>query len=222
MELIHAVFEPQGKEPHPTILALHGWGANCQDLLGLAPHLCGGRFLVICPQGALEMEIGPGITGYGWFPLRSGGPADIPAILSARKQLKAFLDACATRYPIDPNKLIVLGFSQGGVMAYSLALGEPERFSAVAVLSSWLSKEFVNTFTNLAGSQHPPTLIQHGTHDELIEVNRARESVEIARNLRIPVTYREYNMGHEISQRSLADLSAWLEEKVLSPIVMAV
>lgn len=222
MQLIHSIFEPQGEGPHPTIVALHGWGANALDLLGLAPHLCDGRFLVICPQGPLEMEIGPGAVGYGWFPLTLGVPPDIPAILTARDMLKTFLDSILTRYPIDRNKLVLLGFSQGGVMAYGLVLGEPDRFSAATILSSWLPQELANAFTNITDSQYCPTLIQHGSHDELIEIDRARESVETARNLRIPVTYREYNMGHEISQRSLLDLSAWLEEKVLSPIVMAV
>jgi predicted esterase len=52
-------------------------------------------------------------------------------------------------------------------------------------------------------------------------VERARDSVERLRELRVPLTYREYDMGHEITPRGLTDLSAWLEEKVLSPIVLA-
>jgi phospholipase/carboxylesterase len=150
-----------------------------------------------------------------------GGPTDIPSILSAREKLREFLELAQTRYPIDRNKLVVLGFSQGGVMAYSLALGEPGRFAAAVVLSSWLPQELGDTFSTAATNQHPPILIQHGSRDELIAVDRARESVETLRNLRIPVTYREYDMGHEISQKSLTDLTAWLEEKVLSPILIA-
>lgn len=221
MQLVHTVFEPEGEGPHPTVLALHGWGANAMDLLGVAPHLCSGRFLVICPQGPVEVPLGPGAVGYGWFPLSLDAPPDVPAILAARDNLRLFLDACATRHPIDRRKLVVLGFSQGGVMAYGLALAAPERYSAVAVLSSWLPQEFVNTSPNIVNSQYPPMLIQHGLHDELIEVDRARQSIETLRNLRIPVTYREYDMSHQISQRSLADLSAWLEDKVLSPIILA-
>ena len=45
MHLIHAIFEPRGDGPHPTILALHGRGANALDLLGLAPYLGGGASL---------------------------------------------------------------------------------------------------------------------------------------------------------------------------------
>ena len=144
MQLAHALFEPPGDGPHPTILALHGRGANAQDLLGLAPHVCGGRFIMLCPQGPLEVPLGPRAVGYGWFPLMMDRPPDLPAIVGARDRLLAFLDAAMKRYPIDRKKLVALGFSQGGVMAYGLALAEPERFAAVAVLSSWLPKELVN------------------------------------------------------------------------------
>lgn len=219
MELLHTIFEPRGEGPHPTILALHGWGASALDLIGLASYLCSGRFLVICPQGPLEMSIGPGAVGSGWFPLTMGSPPNVPAILSAREQLRTFLDSCLVRYPIDRKKLIVLGFSQGGVMAYSLVLNQPERFAALLALSSWLPQELVNALSAPVNGQGLPTLIHHGSQDELIAVDRARDSVEILRNLRVPVTYREYDMGHEISPRSLGDLSTWLQEKVLSPIV---
>jgi phospholipase/carboxylesterase len=145
-----------------------------------------------------------------------GGPPDIAAILSTRDKLRIFLDECVARYPIDPKKLIVLGFSQGGVMAYSLALENPERFAAVAVLSSWLPKELAAMLSIGDGAKSLPVLVQHGSQDQLIEVARARDSVEALRGLKIPVTYREYEMGHEITPKSLADLSAWLEEALLS------
>jgi phospholipase/carboxylesterase len=216
MHLIHTIYEPAGSGPHPTVLALHGRGANSLDLLGLAPYLCNARLLMICPQGPVETPIGPGAAGYAWYPMTMGGPPDIAAILSTRDKLRIFLDECVARYPIDPKKLIVLGFSQGGVMAYSLALENPERFAAVAVLSSWLPKELAAMLSIGDGAKSLPVLVQHGSQDQLIEVARARDSVEALRGLKIPVTYREYEMGHEITPKSLADLSAWLEEALLS------
>lgn len=221
MQLIHAVYEPRGEGPHPAIIALHGWGANGLDLLGLAPYLCGGRFLTLCPQGPLQTPIGPGAVGYGWFPLSLGDPPNVGAILAASEQLRAFLDVALARYPIDTRKLIVLGFSQGGVMAHSLALQEPQRFAAAVVLSSWLPHELAERLARPGVDSYPPMLVQHGSRDELIGVSRARESIEALRQLRVPVTYREYDIGHEISPRSLAELSSWLEEKILSPLVVS-
>jgi len=217
LQLIHTIYEPSGAGPHPTILTLHGRGANAFDLLGLAPYLCNGKFLLICPQGPLETPIGPGATGYAWYPMTLGGPPDITAILSSQQELQGMLGECLERYPIDPKKLVMLGFSQGGVMAYTLGLKMPQRFAALVALSSWLPQEaFEQAPTGAA--QSLPTLVHHGSRDELIDANRAHRSVEKLLEWRVPVTYREYDMGHEITQRSLIDLSAWLEEKVISPI----
>ena len=221
MELIHTVHEPSGAGPHPTIVTLHGRGANALDLLGLAPYICDGRFLVICPQGPLDTPIGPNAMGYSWYPMSMGGPPDVEAILISRKRLQQFFDECLKRYPIDPKKLVLLGFSQGGVMANSLALADPQRFAALAVLSSWLPEELLAQLSVPDSVQSLPTLIQHGSEDPMIQVGRARDSVERLRQLHVPLTYREYDMGHEISPRSLSDLSVWLQEKVLSPIVLA-
>jgi phospholipase/carboxylesterase len=214
LHLLHTVYQPGGAGPFPTLFTLHGRGANAFDLLGLAPHICAGRFLVICPQGPLETPIAPDMMGYAWYPMSLGGPPDVKAILSSQKQLRDFLEECLRHYPIDPGKLVLLGFSQGGVMAYSLALANPERFAALAVLSSWLPGELVAHLQIPAAAQALPTLVQHGTQDSMIEVGRARDSVEKLRALRLPLTYREYEMGHEIRPRSLMDLSAWLDEKL--------
>jgi len=184
--------------------------------LGLAPYLCKGKFLMICPQGPLETPIGPDAFGYAWYPMSMGGPPDIGAILSSRQMLQQFLDSCLQHYPIDAKKLVVLGFSQGGVMAYSLALSSPERFAALAVLSSWLPKDLIPELSIKEGVQSLPTIMQHGSQDQMIEVQRARDSVEQLRALRVPLTYREYDMGHEITPRGLTELSAWLDEKVIA------
>ena len=60
-----------------------------------------------------------------------------------------------------------------------------------------------------------PTLIQHGRADEMIPLSRAKESLEHLRELNVPVTFREYDCGHEITASSLEDLSEFLIKKVL-------
>jgi phospholipase/carboxylesterase len=220
MELIHTVWEPAGEGPHPTIIAMHGWGANALDLIGLAPYVADGRFMIICPQGPLEVPIGP-TRGYGWFPIRMGSPPDPEAIEEAVSATAKFVDSALERYPVDRRKLAILGFSQGGVMAYRLALANPSKYAGLVALSSWFPPELKETVADLEVLQRLPTMVQHGRADDMIEIARARASVEHLRELRIPLTYREYDCGHEITADGLQDLSEFLTSKVLSPIVMA-
>jgi len=221
MQLVHTIYEPPGPGPHPTLLTLHGWGANALDLLGLAPYLGGGKFLVLCPQGPLQVPIGQNAVGYGWFPLSMGGSLDLRSVVKACELVQNFLNEAIDRYPVDSKQLGIVGFSQGGVMAYSLGLGEPERFAGLAALSSWLPRDLLNILPDVPATEQLPVFIQHGKKDQAIDVGRARQSVETLRDLRVPVTYNEYDMGHEINGQSLSDLSTWLEEKILSPVVLA-
>ncbi|HYA34665.1 MAG TPA: alpha/beta fold hydrolase [Candidatus Binataceae bacterium] len=219
MNLVHSAFEPSSEGPHPTIIAMHGWGSNALDLLGLAPYIAGGRFLAVCPQGPVEVPIGA-IRGYGWFPLTMGAPPDPEKIDVAVVEAERFIEAALERYPVNRRKLVLLGFSQGGVMAFRLAFRHPEKYSALVAISTWFPPELKDG-VNVDAIRQLPTLLQHGRADDMIEIARARQSVEHLRELRIPLTYREYDCGHEITASGLDDLSEFLDSKVLSPILHA-
>lgn len=211
MDLFHVLQRPAGPGPHPTIFALHGWGANAHDLFGLSPHLLGGQALVICPQGPVEVPMGgPGARGYGWFPISGGRAPDPAAMVAASFQLRAFVDAAKQAYPVDPAEIYVLGFSQGGVMAYDLALGSPAEFKALVALSSWLPAELAARFRSTPAHAALPTLVIHGERDPMIPIARAHESRARLEALGITVAHGEYAMGHEINAQSLRDMAGWL------------
>ena len=218
MNLLHAAHIPVGDGPFPTVLALHGWGASAHDLLGLAPLLYDGHALVLCPQGPVEVPIAPGMHGYGWFPITGGGPPDPEEFERAAASLRIFLDAALECYAVDPRKLVVLGFSQGGVMAYDLALRDPSRFAGLAALSSWLTASLASELPKLPEHAGFPVLVMHGTEDPMIDIARARESRESLMPLGVALTYREYAMGHTIGPEATRDLVTWLRDKVISPI----
>ncbi len=214
MKLVHCAYEPAGSGPFPTIFAMHGWGSNAMDLQGLAPFVADGSFLVICPQGPVEVEIGA-VNGYGWYPMRLGPQPDPDKVDAAVATLSEFIDEASARYPVDRTRVVAAGFSQGGMMAYSLAVRWPERFAALVGIAT----AFPERLTELAGDRAAlgrlPAMVQHGRADQAIEIARARKSVEALRDLGIEVTAREYDCGHEVSADGIRDLSRFLEERML-------
>jgi phospholipase/carboxylesterase len=197
---------------------MHGWGSNAMDLQGLAPFIANGRFLVICPQGPVEVEIGA-INGYGWYQMRPGSHPDEEKVDAAVEQLRTFIEEASARYPVDRRKSVALGFSQGGMMAYNLAIRWPDQFAALVGISTAFPDFLVDRVTNHEAIQQLPTLVQHGRADEMLEIARARKSIETLRQLKVPVTFREYDCGHEVTADGVRDLSTFLVEKVLEPIV---
>jgi len=209
MDLLHCLYEPAGDGPFPTLVALHGWGASALDLLGLAPHLGGGRFLVLCPQGAVTVPVGPHMQGYGWYPLDLERPPAAAELERAVDVLATFIAAAGQRYPIDAKRLALVGFSQGGTMAYAAAARLGRRCAALAALSTWLPPP---PLVDAAALETLPVLVQHGAADDMVSVERGRAAVDDLRRAGSLVTYREYAMGHEINGQSLVDLDGFLRQ----------
>ena len=209
MQFIHVAWTPAGEPPFPTLFALHGHGAHALDLAPLAPLLAEGRVQVILPQAEFALDDAPLSYGpmYTW--MRREGDRALPGELErVTTDLSAFFDEASERYAVDPERTALMGFSQGGSLAYRLALSAPQRWCGAAMLSTWLSDE--------AGADvHPqaaelPLLVQHGTNDPLVTIDKGRDSRDRLEALGLNVDYREYRMQHELGRESLHDLSAWL------------
>ena len=221
MDLLYTAHVPPGDGPHPTILLLHGWGANAHDLLGLAPFLHGGEALVLSPEGPVAFEVGQGRVGFGWWPITQSREIDPQAFDAARQLVREFLDEACRRYPVDRRKIVVIGFSQGGVVAYDLVLGDPGRFAGLVALSSWLPEQLDSAIPTQDEHKNFPALVIHGTKDPMIPVERAQESRRrlIARG--VNVHYREFEMQHEVNPDALRELVVWLEDRVFQLIKLA-
>ena len=128
----------------------------------------------------------------------------------ARGALEGFLDDALKIHPIDPDRIVVLGFSQGGVMAYDLALGRPDRFKGLVALSSWLPEAVVQGLRPNPARAALPTLVIHGTRDPMIAIDNARKAKTQLETLGIQVAWGEYEMGHEINPAAARDLLGWL------------
>lgn len=215
-KLAYAAHVPAGEGPFPALIALHGWGATAEDLLGLAPMIHDGRAVVLCPQGPVRVPIGGGMTGYGWFQLVPGQPPDVEAFQAVAEASRRFIEESLERFPIDPGRIAVAGFSQGGIMAYELALRDPGRFAGLAALSCWFPEPLADLLPKLPGHEGFPVLVVHGTQDASVPVERAREAREALRSYGVALMYREFDMAHEIGRDALQVILRWLDQRAFA------
>ena len=124
---------PEANSKHPTILALHGRGSNEQDLIGLAPYLPQNLFW-ISPRGPHTL----GISSYEWYRVKIIGKPDPEQVASALQTIDRFIDEILITYPIDPQKLFLLGFSQGSILSMCYALTRPYRVAGVIAQSGYI------------------------------------------------------------------------------------
>lgn len=178
------------------------------DLLGLAPYLAGGRLQVICPEAEYAFQVGA--PSYTWFRPDDPGMRSEEEFERVAGLVHEWLDTAIEQYAVDRGRVVLLGFSQGGTLAYRLGLAEPARFRGIAALSTWLPDEAIAR-ADRAGAAQLPVLVQHGLNDPMIEIDRARQSRDRLVETGIEPEYLEYAMEHQINADSLMDLSRWLE-----------
>jgi phospholipase/carboxylesterase len=214
LSLPHRVeFPASAQSPHlssryPTILALHGRGSNEADLIGLAPHLSQGM-LWISPRAPLLLRPG----SYEWYRVHVIGRPDPEQVFSAIGTVDHFLDEILGTYPIDPQKVFLLGFSQGSLLSMCYTLTHPARIAGVIAQSGYIPNG-VDLKIDEVSIRGKPFILTHGQQDRLLPVEWARASRERLQALGVDLEYHEFQMGHSVSMESLEVIDKWLEKQL--------
>lgn len=216
-QLKYLTVDPDNYDPnkkYPMIVMLHGFGANMQDLAGIAPVLNPTGYVYAFPNGPEAMELGPGYVGYSWtHPERRRDPEEDA---KTRTMLNSFFKEVMEQYNVQPGNAVLGGFSQGGRMAYACGLGKPALFAGVMALSAAVfDTEPLRELLPTERTQ--PVFIAHGDADTTVSVDQARMTRDFLEAEGYHPVYNEYPMGHEISRALLSDMTTWLQE-VLPPL----
>jgi phospholipase/carboxylesterase len=210
--LEHLVFYPMTTAAqYSTIVALHGRGTDEYDLLPLIEALGLNNVLIISPRAPLRFSSG-GLSGaFAWYETSDEGEPHHETFQSSVAALRQFLAEVKAAYPVNPERLVLLGFSQGTVMAYAVALLNPDSFRGIAALSGYVPSRsgLVFKLQELNGLSF---FISLGKYDDVIPVKLARESAEFLKAAGANVAYHEYPMGHEVREETLRDLGAWIKK----------
>ena len=198
-------------DKNPLLLLLHGYGSNEADLFSFASELPD-EYYVISLQAPHDLSYG----SYAWYSINFNADAskfsDLDEARTSRALLLTTLDELVQSYPIDKQSVTLIGFSQGAILSYAVALSEPERIQRVAALSGYLNTEIaVDGFAqnNFSGLR---IFASHGTVDQVIPVEWARKAPETLAALGIRIVFHEYPIGHGVSPQNFFDLKNWLNQ----------
>ena len=211
MTLHHLVREPKIKlEKNPLLLLLHGYGSNEEDLFSFASELPD-HYYVISVRAPYDLQYG----SYAWYAIDFDADekkfSDLNQARSSRDVIADFIDELVANYPIDTNNITLIGFSQGCILSYAVALSYPEKIQRVVAMSGYFNTEIAkdnfekNNFSNLT------FFASHGSVDQVVPVDWARKAKPLLDNLGIENVYKEYPIGHGISPQNFYDFKNWLE-----------
>lgn len=209
--------EPHSGELRSIVVLLHGYGANGADLLGLADPL--GEHLpdtlFVAPDAP---EAIPGYAGgYQWFPIPwIDGSSEEEAergLMAASEDLNAFLDALMVDEDVLPEQVVLLGFSQGTMMALHVAPRREDEMAGIVAFSGRLlnpealSDEVVS---------RPAVLLIHGDQDDVVPPQSLPEAAEALQNAGWKDVYAHVMEGtaHGIAQDGLSVALAFMRDKL--------
>jgi phospholipase/carboxylesterase len=208
--LHYKIHQPAETEQKPgLIILLHGIGSNEDALFALKDNLPAG-FVVVSVRAPYQLSPGR----YTWFELShaDGKPVINPQQAEkSRLVLNTFITQLQERYKIDGSKVYMGGFSQGGIMSYSVGLTLPQKLTGIFILSSRLLPEvkpLIKAGPVLSGLR---VFIAHGTHDPVLPLHYAHEASSYLREMLPLMEYHEYDMEHQIINRELVDLNNWIQ-----------
>ncbi len=197
-----------GGKPDSLVVLIHGYGADGEDLLSLGktwssilPHT-----LFVAPHGPVVCEMNP--SGNQWFSLKDWNPARIlKELQTLTPSFNSYLDGLLKTHGLPPEKLALVGFSQGAILALHIALHRPKCAGVVAY-----SGAFVDDPTELKVA-NPPILLIHGMEDQVLLASFSQKAEERLKSLSVPVTLSLLpSLEHGIDGRGLGMGGAFLKE----------
>ncbi|GAB2769512.1 alpha/beta hydrolase [Salinimicrobium soli] len=212
LSLYHLVREPKvAVEKAPLLIMLHGYGSNEADLFSFAEELPD-ELLILSLRAPYPLPP----YGHAWYAIHwdntSGKFSDDEQAIESREKISAFIDEAIEAYPVDANNVTLVGFSQGCILSFAVALSYPEKVKNVIGMSGYINPGIIKKGWQKRDFSNLSVYSSHGSSDQVIPVVWARKTAPFLDSLGIANVYSEFPVGHGVAPQNFRELLKWLQE----------
>lgn len=197
------------KENAPLLIMCHGYGSDENDLFSFASELPDNIFII-----SLRAPYAMQPFGNAWYAINfdaeRGKWSDDEQATRSVNIIAKFIDYACDSYPVDPNNVTLLGFSQGTILSYAVALNYPNKVKNIIALSGYINQGIIPKTIDPSKVSHLNFYCSHGSSDQVIPVEWARTAPEYLKRNNINHVYSEYPVGHGVAPQNFFDFKAWL------------
>ncbi len=195
----------------PLIILLHGYGSNEEDLFSFAEEIPE-EYFIVSAKAPIAMQP----YGNAWYHITIDGDgvksSDNEGARESRDIIARFIDEIVAEYDVDKHNVTLLGFSQGTILSYAVALTYPEKVKNVIGLSGYINEEIIDLKSNPSYA-HLNIYNSHGTVDQVIPIDAARKTPGYLKNIGIESTLSEFPVGHGVHPTNFYEFKEWLQSK---------
>lgn len=215
-----------------SIIWLHGLGASGDDFAALVPELktllgaSVNNIRFIFPHAAeIPVTINGGVAMPAWYDIldmptqvKVGESAERKInqsqLLASAKDIQNLIDREIER-GVNSERILVLGFSQGGAVAYHAALTYPHSLGGLAGLSTYFPiLSAPNTFVPSPNNQNIDIQIYHGNIDPVVNQSLGLKAQSDLTTLGYQIQYHDYPMEHQVCYEQVKDIADWIQAKL--------
>jgi len=214
LSLHHLIRASNLKEGKPPVIFLfHGYGSNEEDLFSFAAELPE-KCCVISARAPYPIEP----FGNAWYAINFdasyGKWTDEVQAIASRDKILTFIEEACEAYQLDTSQVSLLGFSQGTVLSYAVALSYPEKIKNLIALSGYIDEKVLIEGYSEKDHSALNVYASHGQLDMVIPPEWAQRAPAFIKALNIDCLYEEFPVGHGVSPQNFYSFRKWLEDKV--------
>lgn len=202
----------KGRRP-PAIFLFHGYGSNEDDLFSFASELPSECF-IISARGPYPLPP----FGNAWYAINFdasyGKWSDEEQAIKSRNKIVHFIDEACEAYQLDKDNITLLGFSQGTVLCYAVALSFPDKVKNVVALSGYIDESILVKNYEKKDHKNLNIYASHGQVDQVIPSEWAQKAPILLKKLDINYKYEEFPVGHGVSSENFYSFRKWLENNI--------
>jgi len=196
----------------PLVVGLHGWGMNCDGFLRRLAPMAEAGLAVAAIQGPHQfyLDMGSKKVGFSWLTAyeRDNSVQDLHDLIENA------LDDLSGRMPYDPDRVFMLGFSQGVSIAWRYAVRTRRRLAGVIACCSDLPPDAA---AMLPSRTPVPVFLAHAVDDPLIPRDKLEQASAALTAAAWPHDALEYEGGHELAPAA-GRIAAWIRARANEPI----
>lgn len=214
LSLTHMIRPSNKSDKKPGVLFMfHGYGSNEADLFSFADELPGEVFVI---SARAPFELMP--NGYAWYAIQydpiGGKWSDDKQAVKSRELIVSFIDEAIEAYNLNAEDITLLGFSQGTILSYAVALSYPDKIKKVIALSGFINEKILADGWKKNNFKALEIYASHGNVDQIIPVDWARNSEKILEKLNIKHVYEEFPVGHGVAPQNFFSFKNWLTHRL--------
>ncbi|GCD77615.1 phospholipase [Thermaurantimonas aggregans] len=214
--LIYQYRKPSLKTARGAIFMVHGYGSHELDLFSFADELPGDVHIYSL-RAPYRLLWG----GYCWYNIDFSADGrvigqNLEEAHTSKELIHTFIQNTMKDTGLQPGNAILMGFSQGAILGYAVALTYPESLSALVAMSGYINNQLLPESMPYERLKHLEILITHGTEDPIIPFDWAKRSADFLERNNLSHRFYGYHAGHGIDSQSFFEIKKFVSQKISS------